>query len=171
MKRLTALLTAFVLAAMLLTLAVTTVTAKGGGHDFKAKLDSYQETPLTLSTTGTGKLRLSLDAAQTTLTYTLEWSGLQGGGATAAHIHLGRPGLTGGVAAWLCGGGGKPACPLATAGSVSGTIAPADVQGLAAQGLVAGDFAAFIRAIRNKATYVNIHNATYGSGEIRGAIR
>lgn len=171
MKRLTALLTAFVLAAILLTIAVTTVTAKGGGRDFKAKLDSYQEAPLTLSTTGTGRLRLSLNSAQTTLTYTLDWSGLEGGGAMAAHIHLGRPGLAGGVAAWLCGGGSKPACPLATAGTVSGTIVAADVLTVGAQGLAAGEFAEFVRAIRNNATYVNVHNMTYPGGEIRGAIK
>lgn len=29
-----------------------------------------------------------------------------------AHIHVGRPGTNGGVAAFLCGGGDKPACPL-----------------------------------------------------------
>ena len=38
------------------------------------------------------------------------------------------------------------------------------------QGIVAGDFAAFIDAIVNKAAYANVHSSVYGGGEIRGKL-
>ncbi|MDQ4029624.1 MAG: CHRD domain-containing protein, partial [Actinomycetota bacterium] len=78
--------------------------------------------------------------------------------------------VAGGVIAFLCGGGGKPACP-ATHGTVEGTIRPADVIGPAAQGIAAGEFDELVRAIRAGATYANVHSGTYPAGEIRGQIR
>jgi hypothetical protein len=74
------------------------------------------------------------------------------------------------VVAFLCGGGGKPACPGATSGAVTGTIVAADIQALPAQGIASGDFNEVVAAMRAGVTYTNIHNATYGSGEIRGQI-
>jgi hypothetical protein len=165
MKRIVALAAAIVLVVVLANVALA---QSEGGHAFGAKLDGYQETP-TLSSTATGFLTLHLDSSGTSLSYTLTFTALQGGNATAAHIHLGRPGIAGGVAAFLCGGGGKPVCPP-TGGTVSGTIVAADVVGPTAQGLAVGDFAALLRAIRSNATYVNVHSTAFPSGEIRGAI-
>lgn len=76
--------------------------------------------------------------------------GTVGGGVLFAHIHLGRRATNGGVVAFLCGGGGKPACPSPD-GEISGTIVPADIVGPGAQGITAGEptaFAEFVRAIR-----------------------
>jgi hypothetical protein len=42
------------------------------------------------------------------------------GSVTAAHIHLGQEDGVGGVIAFLCGGGGKPACPQS--GEIRGQI-------------------------------------------------
>jgi CHRD domain len=72
--------------------------------------------------------------------------------------------------AFLCGGGGKPACPAA-GGTVSGTIVAADVLALPTQGLAAGDLAAFLRAMRAGVTYVNVHSMTFAAGEIRGQLK
>lgn len=58
--------------------------------------------------------------------------------AGAAHIHLGARATTGGVSAFLCGGG-KPSCPP-TGGTVTGTITRADVIGPASQGIEPGEF-------------------------------
>ena len=77
----------------------TTTTARS-----KAKLDSYQEAPLTLSTAGTGTFRIKLRSDG--LHYTLRYRGLATP-AFAAHIHLGARGLAGGVIAFLCGGSGE----------------------------------------------------------------
>jgi hypothetical protein len=167
MKRLIALATAIALVAVLANVALAQDEG-GGGHSFGAKLDGYQETP-TISSTATGFLALHLDSSGTSLTYTLTYTALQGGTAIGAHIHIGRPGIAGAVAAFLCGGGGKPVCPP-TGGTVTGTITAADVLAIPAQGLAANDFAALLRAIRSNATYVNVHSVTFPAGEIRGAI-
>jgi CHRD domain-containing protein len=81
-----------------------------------------------------------------TVRYTLSFRGLTGA-AQAAHIHLGRPGKAGPVAAALCG-----PCRSGRSGSVSVT-------------------AAQVRAIRNGGAYVNVHTAKNPNGEIRGQIR
>ena len=75
-----------------------------------------------------------------------------------AHVHFGREGVNGGVIAFLCGGGGKPACPAS--GEVTGTIVPADVIGPAAQGIAAGEFDEFVRALKADAVYANVHTDT-----------
>ena len=72
--------------------------------------------------------------------------------------------------AFLCGGGGKPACP-ATGGTVTGAIRAADGIGPAGQGIAAGEFAELVRAMRAGKTYANVHTSpTYAGGEIRGQI-
>jgi hypothetical protein len=106
---------------------------------------------------------------ETMIDYELSYSDIQFGTATVAHIHLGRPGITGGVSAFLCGGGGKPACP-ATSGTVTGTITAADVIGPAGQGIAAGELAELLRALREGATYANVHSTGFPGGEIRGVI-
>ena len=86
-----------------------------------------------------------------------------------AHIHFGKPATNGGVIAFLCGGGGKPACPAS--GEVSGVIMPDDVVGPEAQGIAPGEFHELVRAIKRNATYVNVHTETYPTGELRGNVR
>ncbi|HXF72340.1 MAG TPA: CHRD domain-containing protein, partial [Actinomycetota bacterium] len=119
--------------ALMAAIAVVSVVgfasvAAGHGEKqaFKATLGGYQEVPV-VSTTGTGELRLRLGADGATLEYELTYSGLTGT-ASAAHLHFGQRGVDGGVAAFLCGGGDKPACP-ATEGTVTGVIDAADVIG------------------------------------------
>ena len=157
-----------------LTATGALVTAsRGGGHDdddedeFKAKLTGFQETPA-ISTTGNGRFRANLSADGTTLTFTLTYSDLSGGAATAAHIHLGQRGVAGGVSVFLCGGA-KPACP-GVAGTVTGTRTAADVIGPSGQGIAAGELAELVAAMQAGVTYVNVHNAMYPGGEIRGQI-
>ena len=45
-----------------------------------------------------------------------------------AHIHFAQEGVNGGVAAFLCGGDGKPACPQGS-GTVTGTIVADEREG------------------------------------------
>ena len=107
-----------------------------------------------------------------TITYTLQWSGL----TTLplfSHIHFGPTKVNGGVMVYLCGGGGKPACTQATSGTASGTITAADIVGPAAQGIPAapnGDFADVIRAIRTRNAYANLHTTMFPGGEVRGTV-
>ena len=101
--------------------------------------------------------------------YTLTYADLEGGSVLFAHIHFGARGVNGGVIAFLCGGGGKPACPAAPA-TVTGTITAADIVGPAGQGIEAGSFDEAVRAIRAGAVYANVHTTRWGGGEIRGQV-
>lgn len=139
--------------------------SKGGGSS-SARLDGYQETP-SISTAGRGDFSAKVEG--TTITFRLRYDGLEGGAVAQAHLHFGQQHVSGGVSAFLCGGGGKPACPAS--GTVEGTIVPADVVGPAGQGIAAGQFDELVRAIRAGAVYANVHTATYPAGEIRGQLK
>jgi hypothetical protein len=135
-------------------------------RDVRATLNGYQETP-SISTRARGTFRGQISSGE--IDYVLRYEGIEGGSAAQAHIHLGQRAMAGGVVAFLCGGGGKPACP-ATAGTVEGTIRASDVIGPSGQGIAAGEFDELVRAMRAGATYANVHSGTYGGGEIRGQI-
>src|SRR5687767_1771199 len=84
-----------------------------GPNHFRASLDGYQETPMSLSTTGRGTFKAKIDDDARMIEYELSYEDLEGGVVSAAHIHLGQRATTGGVSAFLCGGS-KPACPPAS---------------------------------------------------------
>ena len=134
----------------------------------RARLNGFHEVP-SISTNGKGEFRARINEDGTSISFNLKYSDLTGV-PTVAHIHLGQRGVNGGILAFLCGGGSKPACP-ATPATVEGTITAADILALAPQGVAAGDFAAVLRAIRSGSTYSNVHSSVFGSGEIRGQIR
>jgi len=164
----------FVVGALAVTLAGSSIALADGGKrhskgsgKVSAHLDGYQETPLSINTTGTGRFTATVTDSQ--ITYRLDYSNLSGT-PMMAHIHFGQRHTTGGIVAWLCGGGSKPACPATTSGTVTGTIVPGDVLALPAQGFKPGDYAALVRAIRAHATYANMHTMNFPSGEIRGQI-
>jgi len=138
-------------------------------NEGRASLIGFQEVPA-ISTVAHGKLQLVIHEAS--ITYELTFTGLTAA-ASAAHIHLGQRSVSGGVAAFLCGGGTKPACPAGTSdqATVTGTIVASDVIGPASQGMAPGQFAELVHAIRSGVTYANVHNAVFGAGEIRGQIR
>lgn len=158
-----------VVSVVVLVVGVMGVAAANGDSQrnaFKARLGGYQEVP-SISTTGSGELRLKVNPAGTEIAYTLTYSGLA---ANAAHIHFAQSGVNGGILAFLCGAP-KPACPAAPA-TVTGTIVAADIQAIAAQGIAAGaaGWPSALRAIRAGVTYANVHTPTYPSGEIRGQL-
>jgi hypothetical protein len=162
--------TATTLAGIVATVTIigiaTSAAAQPGGRLMKSVLLGYEEVPA-VSTTGTGEFLARISGNESSIDYTLSYQSLQGTTTAAAHIHLGQRGVNGGVIAFLCGGGGKPACP-AVSGSVSGTITAADIIGPAAQGIAAGEFAELIDALRAGVTYVNVHTDKHPGGEIRG---
>jgi hypothetical protein len=151
----------------------STATARGGQSVFREQLSGYEETPATLSTTGSGQFRLQISNRSDEISYRLSYTALEGD-VLQAHIHLGAPATSGGISVFLCtnlgnGPAGTQACPAPPA-TVTGTITPADVIGPAGQGLAAGEFDELVDAIRAGATYVNIHSSLYPSGEIRGQL-
>jgi CHRD domain len=167
MRRRSVLLAVAVLAAGLLVASLA--GAAGGKKNVKSDdLTGYQENP-DVSSTGTGSFSAMIDDDAQTITYELSYSALEGGNALFAHIHFGKRAVNGGVSAFLCGGGDKPACPAAES-TVSGVIDAADVVGPAGQGIEAGSFAELVAAIRAGHTYVNVHTPRWPGGEIRAQI-
>lgn len=132
-----------------------------------ATLSGYQGSP-PISTPGKGTFIIAPGPGGQSMEYELTYSDTKGV-PVLAHIHFAMPGVNGGVMAFLCGGGGKPDCPMS--GTVSGTILPSDVQPITAQGIAAGDFQKVVAAILANATYVNVHTSLFIGGEIRGDLR
>ena len=160
----------FLAVGLLLLLTALHVSADSGKpNKMKAKLSGFLEVPVSISTQGTGEFRATVNESETVITYELDYEALEGGAVLFAHVHIGQKATAGGVMFFLCGGGGKPACP--SSGKVTGTVVAADVIGPAGQGISPGQLAEAIRAMRAGAAYANVHTTTYPTGEIRGQIR
>lgn len=95
-----------------------------------------------------------VDGDPTTLCYVLTVSKI--GTATAAHIHEGPAGGTGGVVATLAAPADGNAADCLTEGEAGKTLTAGDVQEILAN---PEDY------------YVNVHNAEYPNGAIRGQLR
>jgi hypothetical protein len=156
------------LAMLLAAIGVGAAVAGDGGGDARAKLKGYEEVPA-VSTVASGKFKAKIDRSAQIIEYELSYRDLEAN-ALFAHIHLGQRTANGGVSVFLCGGGDKPPCPP-TAGTVEGTIDPADVIGPANQGIAPGEFVELVRAIRAGVTYANVHSSKFPGGEIRGQIK
>jgi hypothetical protein len=169
-------------AATIVVLAAVTcflAPAIASAEPFVARLNGAEEVPA-VSTTATGQFFFNFSVLAPTLAsqnlYSLRYSGLVGN-VTQSHIHIGQPGVNGGVSIWLCmtpaapGPAGTPTCPGTTAGVVSGQITADKVVGPAGQLVAPGQFAEVIRALRLGFGYVNVHTTAVGSGEIRGQVR
>ncbi len=124
-------------------LCVALASSASAQTAFFAHLTGAQEVPTTGSAnTGTGIFYY--DPPTKTLTYDITITGLTGT-FTAAHIHLGTPGISGGIIVALAGG------PTHFAGS---TVLSAANE----TNLLTG------------ALYTNVHSTTFPNGEIRGQI-
>ena len=168
MKKATAIGCLMVLALVTVAFAQHPVTL------IRAQLSGYAETPLALSTTGTGEFSGTLNPNTQEFTYKLSYASLEGS-VTQAHIHFGSAAQSGGIMAFFCtnlgnGPAGTQACPAAPA-TVSGTIRPADIIGPTGQGITAGQFDEMVKAILAKTAYVNVHSTLYPAGEIRAQVR
>jgi hypothetical protein len=138
----------------------------GGAFHVRANLTGFEEVP---SNNTNGHASLSAKVTPAAITFTLTYTNLSAA-PTSAHIHVGQILVNGGVSVFFCGGGGQPACPTTTSGTVTGTISAANVVGPTGQGFAAGDLAALERAIKGGVTYANIHSANFPAGEIRGQV-
>jgi hypothetical protein len=152
----------------LLALTTTAATANSSPSGLRASLSGFQEVSPKL-TNGSGTFKATVTS--TSISYTLTYSGLSNPGL-ASHLHFAQRGVEGNVFAFLCGGGGKPACPPGTTSpaTVTGTITAADILAVPGQGITAGDFAGAIRIIQAGDAYANVHTSTFPSGEIRGQV-
>jgi len=168
MRKRTGLILAIALVGALALTAMASYGVAGGpkGNLKSKRMSGYLEVP-SVSTSGKGTIEARIRNGSK-IDYKLTYSGLSSA-ASQAHIHFAQASVNGGIAAFLCGGGGKPACP-ATQGSVSGTIMAADVLTVAGQGIAAGEFAELAAAMKAGFTYANVHTATNAGGELRGQI-
>ena len=151
-------------------LAVFTLMANADDHKkitLDAVLVGINETPPTASQ-AIGAFR-AVENSDGTFNFTLTFTGLAAN-SSASHFHFGLTKESGGVMIFLCGGGNQPACPAATAATITGTFGPDNVVGPTAQGVAAGDFATALKQVLRGASYVNVHNATFPAGEIRGKV-
>ncbi len=158
------------LRSLLVLVALTAATAANSGPIllFTAELKGSTEVP-PVATTATGSASLILDGD--TLEVIETFTGLVGGPAAAAHIHCCTPvGTNTGVAV------GFPGFPAATSGSythffnlLDTTIYTAAFL-TASGGTAAGAEAALIAGMKTENAYVNIHNAAFPGGEIRGIV-
>ena len=134
---------------------------------FSASLSGAQEVP-PINTSGTAAFQMTIQPG--TITFSLTFSDLSSPLAVA-HLHFAPSKVAGGVMIFLCGGGGQPACPAATSGTITGTITAANVTGPTAQGISPGDLDSALEAVRDGLSYANMHTTNFGGGEIRGQVR
>jgi hypothetical protein len=139
--------------------------------------------------TGSGKLTLKINKQIRAIAYELTYQfpdavatpivGTQF--VNQAHLHFGQKHTAGAINVWLCQSTDNPApaavavatpvCP-SPSGTVVGSITPAMVLALPAQGFPGGEagFDALLAALRNDAIYANVHTDRFPPGEIRGQV-
>jgi hypothetical protein len=145
------LLTAVVLGAVAaLVVSALALGAARSTHTARATLTAKAEVPapagVPAAAKGTFKGSYKEHNDTATLTWRLTFSGLSGA-ATAAHIHLGKPGVAGAVLVPLCG-------PCTSGKTGRSTLSKA-----------------VLKALQTGKAYVNVHTAKNAAGEIRGQIK
>jgi hypothetical protein len=162
--------------AVLFAMVVAFTTPVMAADNFGARLRGFEEVP-PISTNGQGFLFASLNDAENTLSYSLVYFGMQGS-VTQSHIHIGQPGVNGGIVLFFCTNLAPPAgvpvpppCPNSPGQNfVNGTLTAANVITQTAQGIAAGEFSEVIAAMRALASYANVHTDQFPGGEIRGLV-
>jgi hypothetical protein len=124
-----------------------------------ANITGAQETTPIIST-ATGNATIKFDGTQSTITVTLNTTGLTN--VTASHIHFGKAGSNGGVLFGLFAAPGTFTSPLTK------TLTSADFTADAANGI--NTFSDAVNAILSGNTYVNVHTQANAAGEIRGQV-
>ena len=138
-----------VILALLLTLSgfATTQNDDQGGRPLSASLTGAAEVPGPGDPDGTGTAKITLNQGKNQVCFELTVSSI--GPASAAHIHTGVAGQSGGVVV--------PLSPAPTEGSSKNCVS-ADPE--------------LIKKIRQNPEnyYVNVHNAEFPNGAVRGQL-
>lgn len=143
-----------------------------GGHRYSAVLAGDNEVPA-VSTVAGGTLTIDIDEDGEEIDWELTYSGLQAA-VSQAHIHLGQPGINGGIVLWFCkttqtAPAGTQTCP--ESGTLSGTFTAAAVQAIGTQQIAAADLDAAVAFIKKGFAYANVHTSASPGGEIRGQLK
>lgn len=154
-RRMTA-LAGIVALMMVASIAVLQVVAADEGAVRKAQLSGSEEVPGPGDPDGSGKARIRLDKKTSTICYSVSWENI--GAPTAAHIHKGADGASGDVVVTLFT-------------TDTGTDLPDTVD--AVKGCIEAVDALLLTDIKKNPDdyYVNVHNAEFGNGAIRGQLR
>lgn len=139
--------------------------AGGSGQTFDARLDSQSEVPPPNVGSATPSGTATFTRSGDTLRYRLSASGLTSP-VTAAHIHLGGPGVAGPVIVPLSISPG----PGEGTAQGEGTVDASQIKGKNPDGSTMS-MDDLLKAMRTGATYVNIHTQNNKPGEVRGEIR
>ena len=145
---------------------------RDGRFVVRANLEGFQEVPA-ISTVASGRFRAVVDTKANTITWKLNYEGLEGA-VQQSHVHFGQRSVNGGVSFFLCtnlgnGPAGTQTCPDGPA-ELSGVITPDLVVGPSGTGIEAGAMAEIVAAIRNGTAYANVHSTKWQGGEIRGQL-
>jgi hypothetical protein len=120
------------------------VSALAASKTITTSLSGKAETPKG-DPNGKGSAKVTLNTSTGKVCFTLSWSGI--GTPTAAHIHKGKKGVSGAVVVPFFGGSPKKSGCVTASKSLVASIA------------------------KNPANYyVNIHNAKYPGGTLRGQL-
>lgn len=134
------------LAAAVLSFAGLGIAASQETYKVSAHLTGSQETPKNTSkATGSFTGTVVEKGESKTLKWKLTFKGLSGA-AQAAHVHLGKKGVSGPVAVPLCG-----PCKSGAHGTAKITEK-------------------IVSALEHHKAYANVHTAKYPNGEIRGQV-
>ncbi len=159
MKRLSVLLFAAVMLAMLPSLGIA---KKSGHHEYKAAISGRTEVPK-IKTEATGMVTFEPAMDGKELKYKLTVKDIEN--VTAAHVHLGKMGKSGPPVAGLFSGPEKT-------GKFSGTLAEGTITEKDLVGPLSGKtIKDLIKDIRRGELYVNVHTEKYPDGEIRGQLK
>ena len=158
---------------MLTRLSIAAIVLSGAAFavpiTYTATLSGTNEIPANGST-ATGSTQVTIDTAAHTLAVIVNWSGLTGGAATAGHIHCCSP--TGSNVGVAVGFTSLPNTSSATYFQTFDTIFVATYSASFVtnfgSGTIAGAEAALAAGLASGQAYVNLHNATFPGGEIRG---
>ncbi len=138
------------IAASSLALLVNSTPAAAVTIVYNVSLSGAQSVPVNV-TTAFGSATVTVDDVANTVAVAMSFTGLIGGNATAAHIHC----------CVATSANGPVVIPFAGfPNTVSGTYT----------GMFTGVSVANIAGIEAGLAYINIHNATFPGGEIRGDI-
>ena len=154
---------------------VVAVAAAVGGDQISVRLTGYEETPSAVSSTGQGTFNASVAGDESSVSWTLNYSDLEGA-VQQAHVHFGQQGVTGPISVFLCtnlgnGPAGTQPCPAPPA-QITGTFTAVDVTNLANErGISAGELDELIDALDAGMTYVDIHSARWPGGELRAQLK
>lgn len=155
---------------LFVALVAASSAASAGPILFIADLKGATEVP-PVASAATGFASIVVDEDADTLALNMSFSGLTGGPAVAAHIHCCTP-----VGTNVAVAVGFPGFPAATSGTYSHLFNLLDAAiynapfFTASGGTAAGAEAALIAGLMTEHAYVNIHNAVFPGGEIRGIV-